>query len=247
MNKITKKLNKGISNKTKAISLILSMALVIGILWVPCGTIKSNAAEGDLHYVHLDLGMAELTDFSQFQQDFTYVEGEGAKLPDLGNFDENPGDVDWPLGYDFVGWMNRDTEEIIMEIGPEANTDFYLIAQFVENGESQEDYYDGSDDDDDYIYSPAIYVSKTSVKKGKKTTVKITSQIGASIKISADNDLAKKALKTKKIKVKNGGTGKMSKLIFSKKTKKGKYKFIAYSEPGENFSDNEKMINITVK
>ena len=60
------------------------------------------------------------------------------------------------------------------------------------------------------------------MKKGKKTTVKVTSDSGAKLTAAGKNSKAKKALKKKYVKIKNGKTVKIT---FTKKAPKGKYTF----------------------
>ncbi|MCR4843278.1 MAG: hypothetical protein K5840_08465 [Eubacterium sp.] len=89
-----------------------------------------------------------------------------------------------------------------------------------------------------------IKASKTKVKKGKKTTVKITSDAGTKLTIVAANKKTKKMVKAKKIKIKKGTKGK---LVFTKKVKKGTYKFKVTSAATTGYNKTTKVIKIKVK
>ena len=92
--------------------------------------------------------------------------------------------------------------------------------------------------------SATIKASKLKLNKGKKATVKITSDSGAKLKVTASNGAAKKAVKSKIIKIKSG---KSAKIVFSKKIKKGKYKFKVTSPTNGSYVNTVKTITITVK
>ncbi|MBQ3280964.1 MAG: hypothetical protein IJH41_01010 [Eubacterium sp.] len=97
---------------------------------------------------------------------------------------------------------------------------------------------------DDILQPATIKATPTKVKKGKKTTVKVTSDSGAKLTVKANNAKAKKALKKKYVKVKNGKTAKIT---FTKKAPKGKYKFKVTSPETEGYKKTVKAITITVK
>ena len=87
--------------------------------------------------------------------------------------------------------------------------------------------------------SANITASKTTVKRGKKTTVKITSDSKAKLKVKAKNAKAKKYVKIKE--------GKTAKLVFSKKAPKAKYIFSVTSPAKGKFEKTKKKIVIKVK
>ena len=92
--------------------------------------------------------------------------------------------------------------------------------------------------------SATIKASKKTVKKGKRTTVKVTSNSGAKLTVKSSNKKAKTALKKKYVKISNGKTAKIT---FTKKAPKGKYKFKVTSPSKDNFKKTEKTITINVK
>ncbi len=92
--------------------------------------------------------------------------------------------------------------------------------------------------------SATIKTSKKSVKKGKKTTVKVTSNSGAKLTVKASNSKAKKQLKKKYLKITNGKTAKIK---FTKKVPKGKYTFKVTSPAKGNFKKTVKTVTIKVK
>ncbi len=92
--------------------------------------------------------------------------------------------------------------------------------------------------------SATIKASPKTVKKGKKTTVKVTSNSGAKLKAAASNSKAKSALKKKYVKIKNGKTVKIT---FTKKAPKGKYKFKVTSPAKGNYKKTVKTVTIKVK
>ena len=92
--------------------------------------------------------------------------------------------------------------------------------------------------------SATIKASPKTVKKGKKTTVKVTSNSGAKLKAAASNKKAKQALKKKFVKIKNGKTVKIT---FTKKAPKGKYKFKVTSPAKGGYEKTVKTVTIKVK
>ena len=86
-----------------------------------------------------------------------------------------------------------------------------------------------------------IKVSQTKVKKGKKTTVRITSSAKTKVTVKGNNALAKNR---KYVRITNGKTAK---LIFAKKAKKGKYTFKAASAAGGLYKKLTKTVTIKVK
>lgn len=92
--------------------------------------------------------------------------------------------------------------------------------------------------------SATIKVSPKTVRKGKKTTVKVTSNSGAKLTAKASNSKAKKALKKKYVKIK---AGKTAKITFTKKAPKGKYTFKVTSPAKGKFKKTVKIITIKVK
>ena len=85
---------------------------------------------------------------------------------------------------------------------------------------------------------PAIKASKTSVKKGKKTTVKMTTNSGGALTIKANS---KNAKNKKYVKISG------SKVIFQKKAPKGTYKFKVTSAAKGNYKKITKDMSIKVK
>ena len=83
-----------------------------------------------------------------------------------------------------------------------------------------------------------IKASKTTVQKGKKTGVKIISNSGGKLTVSAKS---KNAKNKKYVKIKN------NKITFLKKAQKGKYKFTVISAANGNYKETKKTISIRVK
>ena len=97
----------------------------------------------------------------------------------------------------------------------------------------------------DHLLEPAtIKVTPKTVKKGKKTTVKVTSNSGAKLRTVASNKKAKSALKKKYVKIKEGKTAKIT---FTKKAPKGKYTFKVGSPANGKYKGTIKTITINVK
>jgi hypothetical protein len=96
----------------------------------------------------------------------------------------------------------------------------------------------------DEKYKTKFKVSKKTVKKGKKTTVKVTSNSGAKIKVAGANKKTKKIIKKKFVKIKNGKTAK---IIFTKKVPKGKYTFKVTSPAKGEYEKGAKKITIKVR
>ena len=88
------------------------------------------------------------------------------------------------------------------------------------------------------LVNATIKASKTTVKKGKKTTVKITANSGGKLKVKAKS---KNADNKKYVKIKN------NKITFLKKAPKGKYKFTVVSAANGNYKETKKTISIRVK
>ena len=86
--------------------------------------------------------------------------------------------------------------------------------------------------------SAIIKVSRSTVQKGKKTTVKITSNSGGKITVKAKS---KNAKNKKYVKIKN------NKITFQKKAPKGTYKFTVTSAAKGNYTKTTKTISIKVK
>ena len=78
--------------------------------------------------------------------------------------------------------------------------------------------------------------------KGKKTTVKITSDAGTKITVAAANARAKKKKYVSRIKA-----GKTAKITFAKKAAKGLYKFKVTVAGGNGFKKTVKTVKIRVK
>ena len=87
----------------------------------------------------------------------------------------------------------------------------------------------------------SVTPSTTSVTRGKKTTVKITSDAGAKMTVKAKS---KNAKNKKNVTIKNG---KVAKLIFGKKAAKGTYKFIVICPKKGKFKKTTKTVTIKVK
>ncbi|MBR2547093.1 MAG: hypothetical protein IKF07_02730 [Eubacterium sp.] len=90
----------------------------------------------------------------------------------------------------------------------------------------------------------AIKASPKTVKKGRKTTVKVTSNSGAKLTVKVSNSKARTALKKKYVKITNGKTAKIT---FTKKAPKGKYKFKVTSPANGSYKKTTKTITINVK
>jgi hypothetical protein len=88
-----------------------------------------------------------------------------------------------------------------------------------------------------------LKVSATSVKKGKKTVIKFTSNAGTKITIVPKSKKAKTAKTKKWIKVKNGKTAKVT---FKKKAKTGAYKFTVKITGNDKFQATTKVVKIKV-
>ena len=89
--------------------------------------------------------------------------------------------------------------------------------------------------------SASIKASKTSVKLGKKATIKITSNSGAKLTVKAKS---KNAKNKKYVKL---TSGKTAKLAFTKKAPKGTYKFTVTSPANGNYKKTTKTISIKIK
>ena len=89
--------------------------------------------------------------------------------------------------------------------------------------------------------SASIKASKTSVKLGKKATIKITADSKAKLTVKAKS---KNAKNKKYVKITNGKTAK---LAFTRKAPKGTYKFTVTSPARGNYKKTTKTINIKVK
>lgn len=96
---------------------------------------------------------------------------------------------------------------------------------------------------DDILKKATIKASRKTVKKGKKTTVKVTSDSGARLTAAGKNSKAKKALKKKYVKITNGKTAKIT---FTKKAPKGKYTFKVTSTAKGVYKKTTKIITIKV-
>ena len=88
------------------------------------------------------------------------------------------------------------------------------------------------------LVDATIKASKSTVQKGKKTTVKITSTSGGKITVKGKS---KNAKNKKYVKIKN------NKITFQKKAPKGTYKFTVTSAAKENYTKTTKTISIKVK
>lgn len=86
-----------------------------------------------------------------------------------------------------------------------------------------------------------ISASRSKVKKGKGSTVKVTSDAGSVLSVKP---LSAKARKKKYVKVTNGSTAKIK---FKKTAPKGKYKFEVTSAENEGYLQTTKVISIKVK
>ena len=86
-----------------------------------------------------------------------------------------------------------------------------------------------------------IKASKTTVKRGKKTVIKITSNSGAKLTVKAKDAKAKNK---KYVKI---SSGKTAKITFTKKAAKGVYKFTVTSPANGNYKKTSKTIKIVVK
>ena len=104
------------------------------------------------------------------------------------------------------------------------------------------DSSDSSSSNNDSVSSAkvkaTIKASKTTVKRGKKTVIKITSNSGAKLTVKAKNAIAKNK---KFVKIKN------NKITFTKKAAKGVYKFTVTSPANGNYKKTSKTIKIVVK
>ena len=104
------------------------------------------------------------------------------------------------------------------------------------------DSSDSSSSNNDSVSSAkvkaTIKASKTTVKRGKKTVIKITSNSGAKLTVKAKNAIAKNK---KFVKIKN------NKITFTKKAAKGVYKFTVTSPANGNYKKMSKTIKIVVK
>jgi hypothetical protein len=87
----------------------------------------------------------------------------------------------------------------------------------------------------------SVTPSTTSVKRGKKTTVKVISDTGAKLTVKAKS---KNARSKKNVTIKNG---KVAKLIFGKKAAKGTYKFTVICPKKGKFKKTTKIVTIKVK
>ena len=96
---------------------------------------------------------------------------------------------------------------------------------------------------DDILKKATIKASRKTVKKGKKTTVKVTSDSGAKLTAAGKNSKAKKALKKKYVKITNGKTAKIT---FTKKALKGKYTFKVTSPAKGIYKKTTKTITVKV-
>lgn len=95
----------------------------------------------------------------------------------------------------------------------------------------------------DILKKAAIKASRKTVKKGRKTTVKVTSDSGAKLTAAGRNAKAKKALKKKYVKITNGKTVKIT---FTKKAPKGKYTFKVTSPAKGIYKKTTKTITVKV-
>ena len=98
---------------------------------------------------------------------------------------------------------------------------------------------DGADDSkESKLIRATIKAAKTTIKKGKKTTVKITANSGGQIIVKAKS---KNAKNTKYVKIKN------NKITFQKKTPRGIYKFTVTCAAKGKYKKTTKTIRINVK
>ena len=151
-------------------------------------------------------------------------------------------------GYTFLGWYETNTamgEKITEGKKYTKDTTIYAGWKKTEDQAKTGEQESGSGSNNGSATASKVNVtikaSKTTVKRGKKTVIKISSNSGAKLTVKAKNARAKNK---KYVKI---SSGKTAKLTFTKKAAKGVYKFTVTSPAKGNYKKTSKTIKIVVK
>lgn len=143
----------------------------------------------------------------------------------------------WNFGWQDYGII------YVMHFGPGEQSGLrYTCSGTIWDFEAGYDRFDPNVPDNGPV-SATIKTSRKTVKSGRASTVKVTSDSGAKLTVKATNTKAKKQLKKKNVTITNGKTAKIK---FTKKAPKGKYTFKVTSPATGGYKKTTKKITINV-